>query len=103
MWFEPAETLFTLSGQQDTHPPGTTPRIGLGNPALDHRPQRIRPLPDRDETELVQAAEPRQVRVSEGSLKHIEVLWIGSIGTPIIRGPRHLPRPTATPSSVMSP
>src|SRR5690606_39031038 len=70
-----------------------TPWIRLSDPALDHRPIRLDPLPDSDEPELVQAAEQREVRVSEGSVMHVEVFQMGCVGTPIIGGPRGLPGP----------
>ena len=70
-----------------------TPWIRLSDPALDHRPIRLDPLPDSDEPELVQAAEQREVRVSEGSVMHVEVFQMGCVGTPIIGGPRRLPGP----------
>ncbi len=41
-------------------------------------------LPDHDETELVQAAERRQVRCAEGSVVHVEVFRMGRVRTPIL-------------------
>lgn len=41
--------------------------------AQQHRPVRVQSLTDRDESELVQAREGRQVRGREGSVAHVEV------------------------------
>jgi hypothetical protein len=42
------------------------------------------PLPDGDETEFVEAAEGGQVRGREGSVEHVEVFLMGSVGTSIM-------------------
>jgi hypothetical protein len=68
---------------------GATPvalRIGLHEPALNHRPIGFQPPPHGNETELVKAAERRQVRVSEGSVNHVQVLQVGCVRTPISGG-----------------
>jgi hypothetical protein len=58
------ETLATAS---------SAPLVGFNDPAQQHRPIRVESLPDRDESELVQAREGRQVRSREGSVAHVEV------------------------------
>lgn len=48
------------SDRPSRHPLGitpATPRIRLDDPALDHRPTQLDPLPSRDESEFVEAAE----------------------------------------------
>jgi len=80
--------------------------VGIDDPAREHRSIRFESLTGHDEAELVEAAERGQVRASEGSVRHVEVLWMGSVGTPIIGGPRRLCAAghanPATPSSVKS-
>ena len=69
-----------------------TPRIRLRNPALDHRPVRLKTLPHRDETELVQSAEHGQIRGRKGSVEHVEVFrQMVSVRTSIIGRPRPSP------------
>ena len=57
-----------------------------------HRPVRLQVLADDDETELVEAAERRQVRGREGSVRHVEVFLDGCMRTSILGRPRPLPR-----------
>ena len=45
-----------------------------------------------DQAELIQAAERGQVSAAEGSVRHVEVLQMGGVGTSILGRPRHLPR-----------
>ncbi|OZB86350.1 MAG: hypothetical protein B7X41_14200, partial [Microbacterium sp. 14-71-5] len=56
---------------------------------------------------LVAAAERREVRGREGSVEHVEVFRMGSVGTPIIGRPRpssgHRRAQPATRSSAKSP
>lgn len=56
--------------------------------------------------QVVQAAERGQIRSGEGSVVHVEVFWMDSVGTSIISGPRSLSPPgpgyRPTPSSVKS-
>jgi hypothetical protein len=68
------------------------PRIGLDDPAGQHRPVGLQTLPADFETELVEAAERGQVRTSEGTVSHVEVFRMGGVGTPILGRPRPLPR-----------
>jgi hypothetical protein len=68
------------------------PVIGLDDPAGQHRPIRVKPLPDHDETQLIKAAERRQVRAGEGSVKHVEVFRMAGLGTSILERPRPLSR-----------
>src|SRR6185295_16783812 len=42
--------------------------------------------------ELIEVAERRQIRASEGSVRHVEVFQLGGVRTPIIGRPRPLPR-----------
>jgi hypothetical protein len=49
------------------------PVIRLDHPTRQHRPCRLQPLPDNDQTELVEACERGQVRPREGSFRHVEV------------------------------
>jgi hypothetical protein len=75
-----------------------TPRVRLHDATLDHRPMQIDPLPNRDEPELVEAAERGQVRGVEGSVKHVEVFRLGGVGTSILEDlDTHPPNGTLTP------
>ena len=51
-----------------------------------------RPLPSHDETELIKAAERREIRGGEGSVAHVEVFLMAGVGTGISERPRHLTR-----------
>jgi len=94
-WFTAKETLFDL--------PLRIPLIGFGHPARQHRTIRLQPLPDSFQAELLQAAERRQVRTSEGSVRHVEVFQMGGVRTPIIGRPRPLPRDRhATPDYTLN-
>jgi len=61
-----------------------TPRIILDDPALDHRPIRFQPLPDSLQAELVKATEGGQIGRGEGSVEHVEVFPVDSVGTSIL-------------------
>ena len=81
-----------------------TPRIGLGDPALDHRPIRLEQLPDSFEAELIQSAERGQIRRGEGSLEHVEVFRMVSLGTSILEDlDPSPPTDASTPSNAKSP
>lgn len=58
--------------------------IRLEDAARQHRPIRLETLPEHDQTELAEAAERRQIRTGEGSVRHVEVFRLGGVGTPII-------------------
>lgn len=81
------------------HPFGAalaTPRVRLSDPALDHRPIRRETLPDGYETELVEAAERGQIRGREGSVEHVEVFQMDSLGTSIMEDLDPYPETNAT-------
>jgi hypothetical protein len=65
--------------------PPTTGVVG-DDPARQHRPIRLDPLPDGHEAERVETSERGQVRASEGSVKQVEVSWMRRVGTLIPRG-----------------
>lgn len=71
------------------------PRVTLGivldDTALDHRPASVKTLSDRLQPQLIQAAERGQARRGEGSVGHVEVLRMRSLGISILGGPRPLP------------
>ena len=70
------------------------------DPAGDHRPVGLDPLPDGAQTEPVEAGESRQVRASEGSVEHVGVFRMGSVRTSIFRETStHLPPPNASTRS----
>ncbi len=71
---------------------GSAPRIRLDNTALDHRPIKPKVLSDSFQAELVEPAEHGEVRRSEGSVEHVEVFRMASVGTSIIGRPRPLSR-----------
>ena len=74
---------------------------GSSNPgphaALDHRALNCEVLAHRGQPQGVQPQEGRQIRTSEGSLRHVEVSRDGCVAAPIIRGPRPLPTTTTHP------
>jgi hypothetical protein len=80
--------------------------LRVTDPAGQHCPVRLEPLPSHDETERVQTAERRHIRAAEDSVRHGEVSWMNGVGTSILRRPRHLPRTNVpappTPSKRMS-
>jgi len=57
-----------------------------------HRTIRLQALPGHHQPQLLETAERDQVRANEGSVRHVEVFQMGSVRTPIIGRPRHLPR-----------
>lgn len=70
----------------------TTNREEPDDTTGQHRPVRLKPLPQDFQTELVQASERRQVRASEGSVRHVEVFRMDSVRTSILGIPPRLPR-----------
>lgn len=67
------------------------PPVGLDDPAGEHRPVRLDSLSKDLKAELVEAAERREVRSREGSVKHVEVFLDGCVRTSILGRPRPLP------------
>ena len=65
--------------------------------ALDHRALGCEVLAHRGYSQGVQAQEGRQIRVGEGSLRHVEVSQVACVAAPIIGGPRPLPGVTTRP------
>jgi len=65
--------------------------------ALDHRVLGCEVLAHRGQSQGVQAQEGRQIRVGEGSLRHVEVSQVACVAAPIIGGPRPLPGVTTRP------
>ena len=84
-----------------------TPRISLNGPALDHRPIRLQALPDSLQAELVKATEGSQIGRGKGSVEHVEVFPVDSVGTSILEDldpyPPIAARILTTPSSAKSP
>lgn len=80
-----------------------TPRISLNGPALDHRPIRLQALPDSLQAELVKATEGSQIGRGKGSVEHVEVFPVDSVGTSILEDldpyPPIAARILTTPSS----
>ena len=83
-----------------------TPRISLNGPALDHRPIRLQALPDSLQAELVKATEGSQIGRGKGSVEHVEVFPVDSVGTSILEDldpyPPIATRILTTPSSAKS-
>lgn len=83
------------------------PRIRIDQSALDHRPIGLESLPDGFEAELVETTERGQIGRGEGSLEHVEVFWMGSVGTSILEDLDPYPatgtRTPTTPSTAKSP
>ena len=65
--------------------------------ALHNGPCRGEVLVHRGQSQGVQTQEGRQVRVGEGSLRHVEVSQVACVAAPIIGGPRPLPTATTHP------
>ena len=59
--------------------PAAAPLIRLEDAARQHLPIRLETLPEYDQTELVEAAERRQIRKGEGSVRHVEVFRLGGV------------------------
>ena len=82
------------------------PVIEPGRAAQQCGSLRAEVLTSDGQAQVVEAAERGQVRGREGSVVHVEVFWMASVGTSIIRGPRSLSPPGSryrtTPSSVKS-
>ena len=82
------------------------PGIVLDDAALDHRPIRLEMLTYSLEAELVETAERGQAGRGEGSLEHVEVFRMGSVGTSILEDldayPAIDPRTSTTPSTAKS-
>jgi hypothetical protein len=74
------------------HPQRRHHSVRLDDPARQHRTIRLDPLPDHLQTKLVETAEHREIRASEGSVAHVEVFRLGSVRTPILGRPRPSPR-----------
>ena len=72
----------------------SAPPIRLDDPAGQHRPIRFEPLTGHFQAELVQPAEQGQISAAEararGSVVHVEVFQMGSVGTSILGRPRPL-------------
>jgi len=56
----------------------TTPLIRLDDPAGEHRPAGLKPLPRHHQAELIDTAERGQVGTAEGSVGHVEVFQMDS-------------------------
>lgn len=67
-----------------------TPRVGLFHSALDDRMVGLEVLPGRGQAEFIEAAERRQISGLEGSVVHVEVSRMDSVGTSIIERPRSI-------------
>lgn len=88
------------------HPALPTPWIILDDAALDDRPIRDEMLSDGLQAEFVEAAERSEAGCGEGSVEHVEVLRMVSVGTSILGDldayPAIAARTPATPSTAMS-
>ncbi len=71
--------------------PPVQPCQVIGDSAGLDRPVRLKVLADHDKTELVEAAERRQVGDREGSVRHVEVFLDGCVRTSILGRPQPLP------------
>ena len=78
--------------RQALAPAATTPPVRLKDPARQHRPLRLEPLPGDLQTKLVEAAERGQIRAREGSVGHVGVFQMDGVGTFILGRPRRLSR-----------
>ena len=65
--------------------------VRINDTAHEHRAVGINDLASDLEPEAVEAGERGEVRVREGSVRHVEVFRMASVGTSIIGRPRRLP------------
>lgn len=70
------------------------PAVQPHDAALDHRPVRFETLPDSPQTELIEAAERRQVRGAKVAWSNVEVFRLGRVRTSILEGFEAYPAPT---------
>ena len=73
-------------------PAPPVPLIRVDHSTHQHRTSQLNELPHRFEAELIKAAKRGQVRGIKGSVEHVEVFRMDSVGTSIIGRPRRLPR-----------
>ena len=66
--------------------------IGVENTTGQNYTVGFEVLADDFESEVIESAELGQVGAREGSVRQVEVFWMGGVGTSIFRGPRRLPR-----------
>lgn len=64
-----------------------------------NRPFRSDMLAHDDQAETVEPAERGQIGLGEGSVVHVEVFWMASVGTSIIRGSRSPSPPGPRPAT----
>ena len=76
----------------------SAPLIGLEDPARHDRTLRFDNLARDFQTEPVKKAEGREIRRSEGSVRHVEVFQTASVGTSILEDLDTYPR-NATPTT----
>ncbi|EFP56684.1 hypothetical protein HMPREF0321_0317 [Dermacoccus sp. Ellin185] len=69
----------------------SAPAVGFDDSTGQDRTGGLEALTGGLKAELIQAAEHGQVRVGEGSVRHVEVFQMGSVRTSIIGRPRRLP------------
>jgi hypothetical protein len=74
----------------------TTPPVLVGHPARQHSTAGLKALSGHLQPKFVEAAESRQVSAGEarptGSVRHVEVFRMRSVGTLIFERPRPLSR-----------
>jgi hypothetical protein len=68
----------------------TAPVVRINGTAYQHGPAGPEKLPGSFEPKLIKPAKRSQVRRQEGSVGHVEVFRMGSVGTSIIGRPRPL-------------
>src|SRR5664279_116623 len=79
-----------LGPRPGSHTP-VAPVIRLNDAARQYRAIGREMLADHLQAEPVQTSERGQIRVGEGSVRHVGVFQIEGVGTSIIRRPRPLP------------
>ena len=70
----------------------TAPPVRFGDPARQHSTIGLQALAGHLRPELIKAAESGSVRISKGSVGHVEVFLMGGVRTSIIGRPRPLSR-----------
>ncbi|GGC28292.1 hypothetical protein GCM10010974_08540 [Brevibacterium sediminis] len=68
------------------------PVVRFEHATLQHRSMRLDQLPRHGQAQAVELAEGIEIGRGEGSVEHVEVFLMASVGTSIIGRPRRLPR-----------
>jgi len=62
----------------------SAPPVLINDPARQDRAAGLQPLSSHHQPETAKAEERRQIRLGEGTVRHVEVFQVGSARTPIM-------------------